>query len=82
MVLILVVVVNIGFLVFLILVYNLVKDKFLLYVYMDCGDCLGYFNGIILLVVGVIVLIFIFYGKMMFLILFYVVGVFVLFILL
>lgn len=54
------VVVNIGFLVFLVLVYNLVKDKFMLYMYMDCGDCLGYLNGILILAVGFIVLLLIF----------------------
>lgn len=81
MVFILVLVVNIGFFVFLMLVFNLVKDKFMLRMYLVRGDRLGYFNGIIILVVGFILFIILFKGKMELFILLYFVGVFILFML-
>lgn len=78
---ILVLVVNIGFIVFLMLVVLMFKDKYMFRMFIVRGDCLGYFNLIIILGVLVIILIIVFDGMIEDLILLYVVGVFILFIL-
>lgn len=78
---ILVLVVNIGFIVFLMLVVLMFKDKYMFRMFIVRGDRLGYFNLIIILGVLVIILIIVFDGMIEDLILLYVVGVFILFIL-
>lgn len=68
---------NTGFSAFPILAFNLAKDKFMPHAFMDRGDRLGYSNGIIMLAIGAVVLIFIFHGQTNALIPLYAVGVFV-----
>lgn len=76
---ILVLVVNIGFIVFFMLVVLMFKDKYMLCMFIVCGDCFGYLNLIIILGVLVIILIILFEGMIENFILLYVVGVFILF---
>lgn len=68
---------NTGFSAFPILAFNLAKDKYMPHAFMDRGDRLGYSNGIIVLALGAVALIFIFHGQTTLLIPLYAVGVFV-----
>lgn len=75
--LILAVAANTGFSAFLVLAYNLAKDKFMPHMYMDRGDRLGYSNGILTLAAGSVVLLLIFQGSTVRLIPLYSIGVFI-----
>lgn len=68
---------NTGFSAFPMLSYAMAKDKYMPHLFKDKGDRLGFSNGIIILSIGAIILLFIFGGEVEHLVPLYAVGVFV-----